>query len=144
MTYRISEVDPHDDDVLDELRTLHTICFGDTAPMPTFTDGFWWLAHHVPSKETAGFAGMRRSVRYLDVGYLERCGVVPEHQGNRLQVRLLRARERKAKRLGWVLTVTDTTDNVVSANSLIKAGYRMYWPKVPWGLNGALSWRKVL
>jgi hypothetical protein len=40
--------------------------------------------------------------------------------------------------------VTDTTDDVASANSLIKAGYTLYTPAQPWALSNSLYWRKWL
>jgi phage terminase large subunit len=39
---------------------------------------------------------------------------------------------------------SDTTDNVASANNFIKAGYRLYQPKIPWGWPHTLYWRKPI
>jgi phage terminase large subunit len=39
---------------------------------------------------------------------------------------------------------SDTTDNVVSANNFIRAGYRLFQPHSPWGWTNTLYWRKVL
>jgi phage terminase large subunit len=38
----------------------------------------------------------------------------------------------------------ETTDNVVSANNFIRAGYRLYRPQDPWAWPNTLYWRKVL
>jgi phage terminase large subunit len=37
---------------------------------------------------------------------------------------------------------SDTTDNVISANNFIKAGYQLYLPQQPWGCEQTLYWRK--
>jgi GNAT superfamily N-acetyltransferase len=72
--------------------------------------------------EPIGFAGLQRSQRFYDTAYLCRSGVMPEHRGHGRQFRLIRVRELQAKRSGWRYCITDTTDNLASANSLIKAG----------------------
>lgn len=38
---------------------------------------------------------------------------------------------------------SDTTDNVVSANNFIRAGYRLFEPRSPWGWAHTLYWRKI-
>jgi hypothetical protein len=40
--------------------------------------------------------------------------------------------------------VSDTTDNIASANNFIRAGYRLFEPRVPWGWASTLYWRKPL
>ena len=74
--------------------------------------------------------------------------ILPEHRGNGLQRRLLKVRERKARQLGWTSVITDTTDNVPSANNLIKAGYRLFEPEsvgaMNWAFKSSLFWRKGL
>jgi GNAT superfamily N-acetyltransferase len=142
--YRLREVDPTDDEVLDELQALHVATFGNTAPQPEYEKGFWWLAHQQGVEDPIGFAGLSPSKVWKETGYLERCGIMPGHRGQRLQQRFLRVREAKARKLGWVLLRSDTTDNVVSANNLIKAGYRLFVPRFPWGFKGTLYWRKEI
>jgi hypothetical protein len=44
--YRIQEVDGQDDDIADTLAELHRMTFFDSAPMPEFDHGHWWLALH--------------------------------------------------------------------------------------------------
>ena len=41
-------------------------------------------------------------------------------------------------------TVTDTTDNISSANNLIRAGYRLFEPPWRWAFQNSLYWTKVL
>jgi GNAT superfamily N-acetyltransferase len=140
--YSIRKVDGTDDEIADEIRWLHDQCFGSSAPHIDPEEGQWWLAYH--GKEPVGFAGMLPSARYTDAGYLSRSGVLPEHRGHGLQVRLLRARERQAKKNGWVVLRTDTTHNPPSANSLIRAGYKTFTPEYPWGFDTTIYWRKEL
>jgi hypothetical protein len=44
--------------------------------------------------------------------------------------------------MNWA--ITDTTDNVVSANSLISEGFKMFDPTEPWAHSTSLYWRKPL
>ena len=39
---------------------------------------------------------------------------------------------------------SDTTDNIVSANNFIRAGYRLYQPQIPWGWPNTLYWKKTI
>jgi GNAT superfamily N-acetyltransferase len=110
-------------------------------------EGYWWLVWPTAYQEGAvAFAGMRPSLQWDDRGYLCRVGVLPWHRGHGLQRRLLRVREAKARRLGWTSVHTDTTDNIPSSNSLIKAGYTLFRPALRWGphAHGTLYWRKAL
>ena len=67
-----------------------------------------------------------------------------EHCGHALQLRLMRAVESRARSNGWGFVVSDTTDNFVSANNFIKAGYQLYCPEDPWAWPHTLYWRKPL
>lgn len=104
--------------------------------------GHWWIAYD--GQLPIGFAGLLPSVKWSDAGYLCRAGVVRSHRGHGIQKRLIRVRERKARSLQWSWLVSDTLDNPASANSLIHCGYRLFHPAKPWGLPGALYWRKRL
>lgn len=140
MTYKVRMVDASKESVLADLKKLHTICF----PLddePPWDEGYWWLLFH--EKEPVGFCGMMPSVQWKNTGYFTRSGVIPKHQGKRLQVRLIRARVALAKRLGWEALVTFTLDNPASANNLIRAGFTTYEPRSPWcGATTAIYWRK--
>lgn len=140
--YRTRRVDGTDDDVADTLRDLHDQCFGDTAPQIDPENGHWWLTF--TGREPVAFCGLLPSAQWLNTGYLYRVGVLPEHRGRGLQQRLIAVREAHARRLGWSHTITDTTENTPSANSLIRRGYTLYEPKRPWGLPSALYWKKAL
>jgi hypothetical protein len=93
--YRICEVDGHDDDVADTLADLHRLTFFDGASIPKFDQGHWWFAFFeaVP----VAFAGLVPSTRAGNAGYFSRVGVLQKHCGNRLQLRLMRAMETRAK-----------------------------------------------
>lgn len=140
--YRIREVDGHDDEVVDTLTDIHRLTFFDGAPIPEFDQGYWWLAFN----ETlpVAFAGVVPSTRAHNAGYFCRVGVLRRHCGNALQLRLMRALEARARRVGWSSVVSDTTTNLVSANNFIRAGYRLYQPPCPWGYPNTLYWRKSI
>jgi GNAT superfamily N-acetyltransferase len=140
--YRIREVDAQDDDIADMLADLHRLTFFDSAPVPPFDCGHWWLAFH--ERLPVAFAGLVPSTHVQNAGYLCRVGVVDRHWGRSLQSRLMRAMEARARRNGWSFVVSDTTDNVASANNFIKAGYRLYQPRHPWGWPHTLYWRKSI
>lgn len=140
--YRIREVDGADDDVADALADLHRLTFFKTAPVPEFDWGHWWLAFHRCGP--VAFAGIIPSTELANAGYFCRVGVLGGHFGHSLQLRLMRAMEARARQNGWCCIVSDTTDNVVSANNFIRAGYRLYQPQYPWGWPQTLYWRKSL
>lgn len=141
VTYQIREVDGDDEDVAETLDLLHDLCFMNAALRVKYDYGYWWLAYL--EKEPVGFAGIVPSSMGLGIGYLKRAGVLPEHRGKGLQKRLLKVRETKARRVGWTRVITDTTDNVPSANNLMKAGYRLFAPE-PWAFKHSLYWTKTL
>jgi len=118
--YRIRQIDAQDDEVLDTLGELHRLTFFDSAPVPEFDQGDWWLALHeaVP----VGFAGVVPSTRADNAGYFSRVGVLRRHCDHGLQLRMMRAREAWARAYGWSCVVSDTTDNIASANNFIRAG----------------------
>src|SRR5919201_384199 len=121
--YRIREVDAQDDDIADMLADLHRLTFLGSAPIPSFELGHWWLAFC--ARLPVAFAGLIRSTHVENAGYFCRVGVIDRHWGNSLQLRLMRAMESRARRNGWCCVVSDTTDNLPSANNFIKAGYRL-------------------
>ena len=140
--YRIREIEGDDDEVADMLADLHRLTFFDGASVPKFDQGHWWLAFH----ETIpiAFAGVVCSTRACNAGYFCRVGVLKPHCGQSLQLRLMRALESRARRNGWSAVVSDTTENLASANNFIRAGYRLYQPRDPWGWPNTLYWRKAI
>jgi GNAT superfamily N-acetyltransferase len=142
MSYTIREVDGSDEEIADALADLHRLTFFASARVPDFSHGWWWLAHF--GATAAAFAGVVPATREPNAGYFSRVGVLPRFHGNGLQRRLMRAIELRGRRLGWDAIVSDTTDNIPSANNFIRAGYHLYQPENPWSLSQALYWRKLL
>jgi len=140
--YRIRGVDGQDDEISDILTELHCLTFLRAAPVPEFAVGDWWLAFH--GGKAVAFAGLVPSARAPNAGYFCRVGVLREHWGKALQLRMMRTMEARARHHGWFSIVSDTTDNVPSANNFIKAGYHLYLPQNPWGWSQTLYWRKYL
>ena len=140
--YRIREIDGNDDDVAETLTGLHESTFLDGAPVPKFDQGHWWLAHS--EMKPVAFASIVPSTHVCNAGYFCRVGVLRKHCGQGLQLRLMRALEVRARRNGWCSVVSDTTDNVSSANNFIRAGYQLYQPQLPWAWPNTLYWRKLI
>jgi hypothetical protein len=139
---RIREADADDDEIAQTLAELHRLTFFHGAAVPEFDSGMWWLAYD--GDEAVAFAGVIPSTHARNSGYLSRVGVLEKYWGQSLQLRLMRAIEAKGRRNGWDSIVSDTTDNVVSANNFIRAGYRLYEPETPWAWPSTLYWRKWL
>jgi GNAT superfamily N-acetyltransferase len=140
--YRIRIADTTDDDIADTLADLHQLTFFDAAAMPQFDLGAWWLAYH--GDDAVAFAGVMPSTYARNSGYFSRVGVLQRHWGRGLQCRLMRVIEARGRRVGWDSIISDTTDNFVSANNFIRAGYRLFEPQVPWAWAHSLYWRKQL
>jgi len=104
--------------------------------------GWWWIAYC--DGRLAGFAAMMQSSKTPEAVYLARAGTLEAFRGRGLQKKLIRERLKFAKDLGMTQAITDTTDNVASANALIATGFRMFEPDDPWGLPNTLYWRKSL
>lgn len=138
--YRIRQVDP--DEFLDELAELHALTFTNGESHPDYTKGHWWIAFF--GDAPAGFIGVTRSNKFQNTGYFHRVGVAPKHRGNGIQLRLMRAMERHARKIGWHRIVSDTRDNPPSANNLIAAGYQTFSPSNPWAHRDAIYWTKEL
>ena len=102
--------------------------------------GHWWIAYTEEGKPVA-FAGLVRSIKWSDTGYLCRAGVMDGYTGHGLQKRLIRARQAQARKLGWNWLITDTTNNPASGNSLINAGFKLYTPANKWSLRNAIYWK---
>jgi ribosomal protein S18 acetylase RimI-like enzyme len=124
------------------LADLHRLTFFDGASIPGFDHGHWWLAY----RETVpmAFAGVVPSTHVHNAGYFCRVGVLRKYHGSGLQLRLMRALESRARYNGWNSVVSDTTDNLASANNFIRAGYRLYQPQAPWAWPNSLYWRKSI
>lgn len=126
----------------DVVRRLDRACFP-RDDEPEIDASRWWLAYD--GDEPVGFGGAR-FLRYEPRAMLlERCGVLEAWRGQRVQLRLIRARLRWAgeRRADVVITYT-MPGNVASSNSLIRAGFRLYVPPHAWAGHEALYWRHEL
>jgi len=123
---------------------LQLLCLPSDDPETPKEESWWWLAIDEDGK-AVGFAGMRPSDRWQQTMYLCRAGVLPEYRGQGIQKRLIRVRLIKARSLGNTHAITDcTTENPASARSLIAAGFRPYWPQIPWALPHSIYWIRKL
>ena len=102
--------------------------------------GAWFIAY-AEDGEPAAFAGIVQSNQWTDTAYLCRAGVLTKYTGHGLQARLIKARLRAAKAMGYVHAITDTTTNPASSNSLINAGFKLYEPSRPHAYAHSLYWR---
>jgi GNAT superfamily N-acetyltransferase len=138
--YRVREVDGQDEETAQTLSDLHRLTFFEGAAIPEFDQGYWWLAYR--ETEPVGFAGLVPSTHVRDAGYFIRVGVMSPHTGHRLQLRLMRALELRARHIGWNWVVSDTTDNLASANNFVRANYRLFQPRYAWAFPQTLYWYK--
>jgi GNAT superfamily N-acetyltransferase len=123
------------------LTWMQTECLPEDDPLDPET-GVWWLA--IDDGVPVAFASVHPSQQWLDTVYLSRAGVLPQARGNGLQRRLIQARLRYARARGYRHAVSDTSQNPVSANNLIRSGFRMFSPSQPWGLPTSLYWTRKL
>lgn len=140
--YHIRAVDGSDDEIADTLVELHRLTFVGAASVPNFDQGHWWLAFQ--RTDSVAFAGLIPSTHVCNAGYFCRVGVLSEHWGHQLQLRLMRAVEARARVNGWCSIVSDTTENLWSANNFIRAGYHLFEPTHPWAWPRTLYWRKAI
>jgi len=140
---RVATPDNISDNIFSILHTLDTKCFVGETPYPK-VGSYWWLAY--VDDEPIAFAGMT-VYDYIKkpAAFLSRAGVLPKARGNGIQKRLIRARERAAKKIGQSRIITYTSyDNLISANNLIKCGYTLYLPDHWWGIKNGLYFEKLL
>lgn len=139
MKFHIRYVDTRNASIRNVLLYLQKKCLPSDKPCPV-DHGHWWIAY-TETDIPVGFAGLVRSSRWWDTGYLCRAGVVPNYTGNGIQKKLIRVRVLKAKKLNWNWLITDTTANPASSNSLISEGFKLYEPSMPWAYKYSLYWR---
>ena len=130
---KINQVNILNSQVQYKLSTLQRTCLPYDYPYDTTTSG-----------SAVAFAGLVRSSRWSDSGYLCRAGVVPSSRKQGIQKKLIRVRIKKAKVLKMKWLVTDTYDNPASSNNLISCGFKLFNPSGPWGAEGTLYWRLKL
>lgn len=100
-------------------------------------------------KEPIGFCMLeiheRNSEKFVDY---TRAGILPMYEGHGLHVRMIRTRERWARKAGFKGAITYTTvDNYGSFLNLQKCGYKLYAPAKKYADTKRvkmLYWRKEL
>lgn len=138
MRIRFIQVDPDEDDIREVLVEMQKECLpADSLYFPP--TGTWWIGYYglIP----VAFCCVSPSQQRPDGCYLGRSGVIPAYRGNGLQRRMIRLRVRWAKRNGYRVVVTDTTDNIPSANNLMACGFKLYMPRIVYGNPRALYWK---
>jgi GNAT superfamily N-acetyltransferase len=141
MRVRITQVRRLSD--LDNIVEMHKQLFVDKVEeIPSFEKGAWWVLS--VDGEPAGFAGIHPSRWWDKTAYLCRVGVLEEYQGHGYQKKLIKSREKWARKQGYSWVVTDAAlDNPASSNSLISCGYKLWRPHYRWaGYEPALYWKK--
>lgn len=128
---------PRDASVLTGLQYL---CLPYDEPMTYRESDAWWIAYE--DGAPVAFAGIRRTRAQESVWYLCRAGVLPSARGQGLQRRLIAKRVAWARAQGAAAVVTDCTPtNYASANSLIRAGFKLYRPGYAWAMPHSMYWK---
>ena len=140
--YRLIEVDGEQH--AEVLRNLNGQCPTIFPPLSDdhLATGWWWVLksdHGI----LCGFCGLIGMEPFPGCGYLKRAYVSPDHRGKGLQLKMLEAREAKARELGWHLLVTETT-NPHAAHNFERAGFEHVDPEQPWGKHGSMYFVKHL
>src|SRR5436190_13317314 len=118
--YRIREVDGHDDEISDTLADLHRLTFFGGAPIPAFDQGNWWMVFHGTravafARSCIVDARVQRGIFLPGRGAKKTLGPFAAITAD--------ARAGSSGQNGWCCILSDTTDNLASANNLIRAGY---------------------
>lgn len=138
---RILKVDTADPKVASDILKMHEACFPDLDFQQLHGD--WWIAYR--NGAPVAFAGLWPSVRSPGSGYLCRAGVMPEARGEGLQRRLIKVREKEARKKRWVALFSDCRPgNAHSLNNLFACGYRAFVPSDPWSGEEWNYVRKIL
>ncbi len=104
--------------------------------------GWWWVLKD-DHGTLCGFCGMVPNEPYVGVLYLKRAYVSPDHRGHCLQLRMLEAREAKARELGWRQLVAETTSHYAARN-FTRAGFEQVDPEQKWAGADAMYFSKIL
>jgi ribosomal protein S18 acetylase RimI-like enzyme len=122
------------------VKSLHTEIF----PMDAWYESkrsVMWVVWQ--GKEPVGFCML--STTSEDYVFYSRAGVKRAYRGNGFQVRMLRVRERYARKHGFKKAITYTKiDNTNSNHNLQKAGYMLYAPQYKYADPDCLYWLKLL
>jgi RimJ/RimL family protein N-acetyltransferase len=110
-------------------------------PIEDMADRFWFLAKI--GERVVGYCGF--TLKNPTTAEIYRTGVLPEFQNLGIKRKMVRAMERHAKKLGCAeMRSYCDHENVPSANSLIRSGYRLYSPEFIYVGGPWLYWKKHL
>jgi hypothetical protein len=112
------------------LRELDKTCLSDNNF--DFSSNYCWIAYHKNSP--VAYACLKPLHGFNEgMGFLSRCGVLKNWRTHNLQLRLIRVRINKARKLGLGKLITYTnTWNYPSMMNLLKAKFRFYNPSTNW------------
>ncbi len=119
---------------LEQVYALDLLIFGShdgsIGSMEDLNGSDWWIVWDEDNNPVA-YCGV---VIYEDFAVHKRSGVLRLARGHGLQRKMLRLRERFAKKAGCTSICTYVSiENPHSANNLIKCGYLVYNPEWRWG-----------
>lgn len=128
--YRLIEVDGET-----HAEVLHNLNGQCPKVFPPLTDehletGWFWLLKADPGI-LCGFCALIGMSPFPGVGYLKRAYISPDHRGKGLQLKMIQAREEKARELGWHLLVSETTSHYAAHNFAL-AGFELTEPEQKW------------
>lgn len=89
----------------------------------------WWVGYD--GAKPVAYAGVCKGQKeWRGLAYADRCGVLKEYRGQGLQRRMLRVRERYARKQGWTgLWAYSAAWNAYSSNNLIACGWQVFEPR---------------
>lgn len=103
----------------------------------------WWV--YWLGDDPVGFCGTRSVKDDPDTWFLARAGVCSRARGRGIQRHMIRTRCRYARAHGAKMAITYTvTNNVPSANNLIRTGFVLYEPAYQYAGSDMLYWWKDL
>jgi GNAT superfamily N-acetyltransferase len=107
-------------------------------PIEEWEESIWWIGFH--AGKPVCYCGLKREVGHA---YFNRAGVLPEARGNGLQKKMIRKRLDYCRENNIKKAITNTAlYNVKSMNSLIRCGFRTYWPQNRWVGDDVMYWMK--
>lgn len=128
------------------IKKLDKTIFPDDNPVEISKGIYWWIAIDTSSNTPVAYAGSYHMISYaIKKSVLHRAGVLSKYRGHGLQRRLIKVRERFAKKEKCKEIVTYTSyDNIHSSNNLIKCGFVLYKPQYPWVWGAVNYWKRKI
>ena len=121
------------------IASMDSVLFPGDVPIEGWEDITWWIG--IEDGTPVCYCGVRE---YADYAYLNRAGVLPKFRGRGYQKRMIKTRLKWAKERG-LSSISDTSSwNIRSSNNLIKAGFKLFNPSIPWNHEDQLYWKKEI